>query len=75
LFKGDIQLRFSDFFGWNLANPYLNLIFFEQWMMICFGAGANPRLLSPSNSPYTLTHLKIISVRVAPSLKAKATEV
>ena len=41
----------------------------------CFGTGANPRLLPPSNSPYTLTLLKMISVRVPPPLKAKAVSV
>jgi hypothetical protein len=37
----------------------------------CCGTGANPRLLSPDNSPYTLAILNQCPVRMPPSLRAK----
>tara|TARA_R110000772_G_scaffold68606_4_gene151928 strand:- start:3520 stop:3741 length:222 start_codon:yes stop_codon:yes gene_type:complete len=71
----DGGLEFKSYSNEPAAPPeFFNLAVFEQWRVICFGAGANPRLLSPSNSPYTLTHLKMISVMVPPSRKAKAIE-
>ena len=47
-------------------------IWMEREINMDFGVGANPHLLSPDNSPYTLATLKMVPVRVPPPLKAKA---